>query len=430
MASKRLSLMLEEQLHSKDGVANLEQRSAKRHKASDESPLQRMLQRQISGGNCTVHLSPITELAHNMRDTQLDGGGCGTPKSSTLRSYSSISSSYDSSNSLDDEYMAMFELEALEQRPLDKLPGDLDALISGQLKSTSVCAARNRTVRRCLSMSEQQLEEEQDQQQQQKQNDQQQQISSLALTPVKSSSVSMRKAVSMNDADIMNALADEPELIGDLSKPCALPVLLNGVRHRDLKTISCETLARLMRGEFAELQNHYQIIDCRYPYEYDGGHIRGAVNLYTRAQIKDAFPPGDQIADQHRIYVFHCEFSSERGPKLLRYLRSNDRNEHTHNYPTLDYPELYLLHNGYKEFYASYTDLCEPCDYVPMLAPAHNEEYRLFRAKTKSWQCADSDGGDSGIGGTDGHSSSSSSSSSRRGRTLHKSRSRLLYAEE
>ncbi|XP_030079056.1 cdc25-like protein phosphatase twine [Drosophila hydei] len=431
MASKRLSLMLEEQLHSNDVDANLEQRSAKRHKAnsriSDESPLQRMLQRQISSGNCAVHLSPITELAHNMRDTQLDGGGCGTPKSSTFRSYNSISSSYDSSNSLDDEYMAMFELEGLEQLPLDKLPGDLDALISGQLKSNEnhvACTERHRAVRRCLSMSEQQLEEQQEQEQEQQQE--QELKSSLAITPVKQSTdskhVSMRKVVSMNDADILNALGDEPELIGDLSKPCALPVLLHGVRHRDLKTISCETLARLMRGEFAQLLNHYQIIDCRYPYEYDGGHIRGALNLYTRAQIKDAFPTGDQIAGQHRIYVFHCEFSSERGPKLLRYLRSNDRNEHTHNYPSLDYPELYLLHNGYKEFYASYTDLCEPCNYVPMLAPAHNEEYRLFRAKTKSWQCADSDGGDSGIGGTDGHSS-------RRGRSLHKSRSRLLYAE-
>ncbi|EDW57665.1 cdc25-like protein phosphatase twine [Drosophila virilis] len=435
MAGKRLSLMLEESGHEpeqllasdRDNLENTKPSSAKRHKANgklcSESPLQRMLQRQTSG-NSSI-LSPITELSQNMRDTLLDGGG--TPKSSTLRSFNSVSSSYDSSNSLDDEYMAMFELETLEQLPLAKLPGDLDALISGQLKTSEHEATpKNRSVRRCLSMSQQDSLDAMPPEQCKTTYDAQ-----LQHPPATNQ---MRKVVSMNDADILNALAEEPALIGDLSKPCALPVLLSGVRHRDLKTISCETLARLMRGEFAELLGHYQIIDCRYPYEFNGGHIRGALNLYTRAQIKDAFPTeaadqsGDQSAGQRRIYVFHCEFSSERGPKLLRYLRNNDRHVHTHNYPSLDYPELYLLHNGYKEFFASYMDLCEPCNYVPMLAPAHNEEYRLFRAKTKSWQCGDSDGGDSGIGGAEAGSGSGSSSSTR-SRTLRKSRSRLLYAE-
>lgn len=481
MASKRLSLMLEESgeeedhadmllLHDDEGVGEhdpqlqcIERRSAKRCKlygkaakpSSLESPLQRMLQRQISVSSCT--LSPITELSHNMRNTLLDANN-GTPKSSTMRSFNSVNSvsSYDSGNSLDDEYMAMFELEALDECPLDKLPGDLDALITGQLKtpevettnnsSSSSFALSTRSVRRCLSMTQQEP---------------------LDMTPFRHNSVAsvakpekqkkatwqqpqerqLRKSMSMDNVDILNALGDEPELIGDLSKPCALPVLLQDVRHRDLKNISCKTLARLLRGEFAELASRFKIIDCRYPYEFDGGHIRGAFNLYTREQIKEAFPASkEQQAtpekeDERNIYVFHCEFSSERGPKLLRFLRKTDRSLHTHNYPTLDYPELYLLHNGYKEFYSCYADLCEPCNYVPMLAPAHNEEYRLFRAKTKSWQCGDSEGGgDSGIGGVGGGGSgtayggggslgSSHGSAPSRSRTLVKSRSRLHYAE-
>lgn len=481
MASKRLSLMLEESgeeedhadmllLHDDEGVGEhdpqlqcIERRSAKRCKlygkaakpSSLESPLQRMLQRQISVSSCT--LSPITELTHNMRNTLLDANN-GTPKSSTMRSFNSVNSvsSYDSGNSLDDEYMAMFELEALDECPLDKLPGDLDALITGQLKtpevettnnsSSSSFALSTRSVRRCLSMTQQEP---------------------LDMTPFRHNSVAsvakpekqkkatwqqpqerqLRKSMSMDNVDILNALGDEPELIGDLSKPCALPVLLQDVRHRDLKNISCKTLARLLRGEFAELASRFKIIDCRYPYEFDGGHIRGAFNLYTREQIKEAFPASkEQQAtpekeDERNIYVFHCEFSSERGPKLLRFLRKTDRSLHTHNYPTLDYPELYLLHNGYKEFYSCYADLCEPCNYVPMLAPAHNEEYRLFRAKTKSWQCGDSEGGgDSGIGGVGGGGSgtayggggslgSSHASAPSRSRTLVKSRSRLHYAE-
>ncbi|KAH8377121.1 hypothetical protein KR093_003559 [Drosophila rubida] len=435
MPASRNELMMDDL----ENQENIDPRAAKRFKSKGaeeeevQSPLQRMLQRQICAGSYS-NLSPITELSHNMRGTVLDS--CGTPKSSTLRTYNSISSSYDSGNSLDDEYMAMFELEAFDQMPLSQLPGDLDTLIRGQLKTHAAVPATTaepRSARRCLSMTAHE--------------------SPLEITPIrathrthkskadtssqqaeaKSSLSLVRKSVSMNNVDILNALGDEPQLIGDLTKPCALPVLLTGVRHRDLKTISCETLARLMRGDFAELSGRYKIIDCRYPYEFDGGHIRGALNLYTRGQMKSTFPvatdtDGDAGAgadtEQRNIYVFHCEFSSERGPKLLRFLRSNDRSVHTHDYPTLSYPELYLLHNGYKEFFSRYADLCEPSNYVPMLAPAHNEEYRLCRAKTRSWQCGEGDDGDSGIASaTDG------SGPPTHPRLLSKSRSRLLYAE-
>lgn len=383
-----------------------ENQAAKRVKGPLGTPLQRLLK---SSGS-TV-LSPITELSQNMRVARLEAIGGGTPKS-TQRSFHSTSSralssfnSYDSGNSLDDEYMAMFELEEGEDQQLG-LPGDLELLISGQLKAEQQHPekedSQRRSVRRCLSMFPSEDEPQ-----------------GQGHGPTFATRKLQRKTLSMNDADIMTALGDEPELIGDLSKPCVLPCLLTGTRHRDLKTISCDTLARLMQGEFVEqlgTGGGYQIIDCRYPYEFEGGHIRGARNLYTRGQIEEAFPTLTHKERERRIYVFHCEFSSERGPKLLRFLRNNDRSHHASTYPTLDYPELYLLHNGYKEFYGLHADLCEPCKYVPMLSPAHNEEFRYFRAKTKSWQSGEGDGGDSGIGGGSC-------------RPLRKSRSRLLYAE-
>ncbi|XP_017843486.2 cdc25-like protein phosphatase twine [Drosophila busckii] len=380
MAGKRLSLLLDdcavdqpEQPGSEEGVGEL--RAPKRYKT------------HVHNLGCEGSvLSPMTQLSRHMRLLgREDDTEDGTPKSSMRRSFNSVCSSYDSSNSnsLDDEYMAMFELEnfdAATVQPQSELPNDLAALISGKLNTET-----------------------------QQQLDTPQRPKSNASTAAKKQ---LRKAMSMNDAEILHALdGEEPDLIGDLSKPCALPVMLNGLRHRDLKTISCDTLARLMRGEFAELHNRLQIIDCRYPYEYEAGHIRDALNLYTHAQIKEAFPAQDEATK--RIYVFHCEFSSERGPKLMRFLRSADRSAHTHDYPTLDYPELYLLHNGYKEFFASFADLCEPRNYVPMLAPAHNEEYRLFRSKTKSWQSGDSD------------AAAVDSLPPR----LRKSRSRLLYTE-
>ena len=54
------------------------------------------------------------------------------------------------------------------------------------------------------------------------------------------------------------------------------------------------------------------------------------------------------------------------------------------SYPTLKYPELYLLHGGYKTFFEKYSDKCEQCAYRPMLYPNHENDLRHFRAKSKS----------------------------------------------
>lgn len=133
-------------------------------------------------------------------------------------------------------------------------------------------------------------------------------------------------AVSSEDA-IKSALqrsSTEPDLIGDFTKSYCLP-LISG-RHQDLKSISPATLAQLMEGQFKDVVNSFKVIDCRYPYEYEGGHIAGAVNLYTKEQIledllnaqtKANISKSDNALDTKRdILVFHCEFSSERGPNL------------------------------------------------------------------------------------------------------------------
>jgi M-phase inducer phosphatase 2 len=72
-------------------------------------------------------------------------------------------------------------------------------------------------------------------------------------------------------------------------------------------------------------------------------------------------------------------------PKRSRFLRNNDRMRNEHAYPALAYPEIYLLHGGYKEFYETHSDLCDPIAYRPMLDADYTEAYRHFRAKSKSW---------------------------------------------
>ena len=67
------------------------------------------------------------------------------------------------------------------------------------------------------------------------------------------------------------------------------------------------------------------MIDCRFDYEYDGGHIPGAININTTNGVED-FLLGQRVAkpapslsgdgSKKTILVFHCEFSQKRAPTL------------------------------------------------------------------------------------------------------------------
>ncbi|KAG7200734.1 hypothetical protein KM043_001284 [Ampulex compressa] len=181
------------------------------------------------------------------------------------------------------------------------------------------------------------------------------------------------------------------DLTGDFSKSCILPLAAG--HHEDLKSISSETLAALIRGEFRDQIGSFQIVDCRYPYEYDAGHIEGSLNLYSKDLIErillDPLTKTPEIhpdTSKRNILVFHCEFSWERGPNLSRFLRNIDRQRNKEHYPALHYPELYLLHGGYERFYKEQKELCTPQGYRPMRHPDHEADLRQFRTKSKSWQ--------------------------------------------
>ncbi|XP_076372090.1 M-phase inducer phosphatase-like isoform X2 [Tachypleus tridentatus] len=200
----------------------------------------------------------------------------------------------------------------------------------------------------------------------------------------------LHRSHSETEASIMKALqrsVQEPDLIGDFSKPYVLP-LIQG-KNEDLRSISPDTVVNLLNGEYSHAIDSYVIIDCRYPYEYNGGHIQTASNIYTREGIMENFlssknKPGKIITGRN-IVIFHCEFSSERAPLLYRFLRNMDRQMNKEKYPDLHYPEVYVLDGGYKAFYEKYKEYCEPRDYKPMLHKDHEEDLRHFHAKSKSW---------------------------------------------
>ena len=320
--------------------------------------------------------------------------------------------------------------------------------------------------------------------------------------------------------------------IGDGSKPHALPIIQG--RHADLKCINATTLVKLIDNCFCDTIDSFTIVDCRYPYEYEGGHILGSINIYTKDGITREFidpsssttntnaaslfapstpkkrttnrensfsdyqsllfptgspqqmtpnktsspsnnnhhsnhpynnhhhhhhndyndhqnhnnhqhhpsraskrtsissnsnnrenhPISSQVLfpssspvsndstlfDSHlsmsqpsttsiilnsslantngnnkrHVLIFHCEFSSERAPKLLRHLRNKDRDINRNHYPRLMHPELYLLEGGYKAFYAQYKQYCEPQSYRPMGCKEHTEDLRVYKSMNRS----------------------------------------------
>ncbi|XP_009207450.2 M-phase inducer phosphatase 3 isoform X2 [Papio anubis] len=176
--------------------------------------------------------------------------------------------------------------------------------------------------------------------------------------------------------------SNQGHLIGDFSKVCALPTVLG--KHQDLKYVNPETVAALLSGKFQGLIEKFYVIDCRYPYEYLGGHIQGALNLYSQEELFSFFlkKPIVPLDTQKRIIiVFHCEFSSERGPRMCRSLREEDRS--LNQYPALYYPELYILKGGYRDFFPEYLELCEPQSYCPMHHQDHKAELLRCRSQSK-----------------------------------------------
>eukprot|EP00092_Neocalanus_flemingeri_P025046 GFUD01027161.1.p1 GENE.GFUD01027161.1~~GFUD01027161.1.p1 ORF type:complete len:689 (-),score=173.90 GFUD01027161.1:484-2550(-) len=204
---------------------------------------------------------------------------------------------------------------------------------------------------------------------------------------------------SENELSIMKScqLKEEVEdILPDSSRLYALPTFASGSKHPSLRSITCETLADVLLGRHKNHVESYRIVDVRYKFEYDGGHIQGAENWQHGEddQFLSAFLPSAPLPappqyclenkERRNILIFHCEFSSQRGPDFYMKLREKDRQLNKDVYPGLHYPECYLLHLGYKEFYKNFPALCTG-SYTEMIDPRHENDLRKMRAKSKSW---------------------------------------------
>lgn len=108
----------------------------------------------------------------------------------------------------------------------------------------------------------------------------------------------------------------------------------HSVKEDGLMRITPATLQALLSGAYDAQVASYRVIDCRFAYEYEGGHIKGAINLnkdedierflFDEAGRRGELPPPSQSGtpgSRQPVLVFHCEFSAKRGPTLSVLLR-------------------------------------------------------------------------------------------------------------
>ncbi|VBB28163.1 unnamed protein product [Acanthocheilonema viteae] len=147
------------------------------------------------------------------------------------------------------------------------------------------------------------------------------------------------------------------------------------------KVVLKELLESMKLHEFIK---KYALIDCRYPYEYKGGHIKGALNIYDPVVLENSFFPEcpEILSDMvKKIPIFYCEYSSARGPLLASHLRKSDRVRNYDKYPFLYYNEIYVLQGGYHSFYNAedkrFKALCEPIGYITMHDKKYLDEFKI-----------------------------------------------------
>ena len=96
----------------------------------------------------------------------------------------------------------------------------------------------------------------------------------------------------------------------------------------------------------------YHIIDCRFDYEYNGGHIPGALNINTTAAVEEFLlganalkpkPSSSGDVSGKTVLIFHCEFSAKRAPTLYVSLtRSEYLHYNIHPVPSTSAPKTGL----------------------------------------------------------------------------------------
>jgi len=175
----------------------------------------------------------------------------------------------------------------------------------------------------------------------------------------------------MKNAQGTTTAASNLQAVMDIDDPHqpVLPHFFNEGQPDSIPRIAKSTLLEILDGKYNENYDQRMVIDCRFEYEFDGGHIDGAVNYNDKELLVGQL--FEQALPGKTLLIFHCEYSAHRAPIMARHVRKQDRATNVEHYPRLTYPEVYILDGGYSSFFSEHRDRCFPQSYVEMDAKEH-----------------------------------------------------------
>eukprot|EP01084_Bolivina_argentea_P035578 65979_1 len=138
------------------------------------------------------------------------------------------------------------------------------------------------------------------------------------------------------------------------------------------KLITAESLDMIRDGKYSNLFDNYVIIDCRYDYEYNGGHIKGALNVQSANLLELLMKSNLSAINNSIAWIFHCEYSQKRGPRAASWFRNIDAKLNQMSYPKLCFPHCYVLEGGYKGYYKN--NVSNALTYVSMFDEKYKQQ--------------------------------------------------------
>lgn len=93
-----------------------------------------------------------------------------------------------------------------------------------------------------------------------------------------------------------------------------LPSFTPSSEPDSLPRISDSTLVSVLNGDFDHMYDQKIIIDCRFEYEFRGGHIHGATNFCEKDQLAEMLFHAN--ISPNTLLIFHCEYSAHRAPLM------------------------------------------------------------------------------------------------------------------
>ncbi|CAL5970328.1 Rhodanese-like_domain-containing protein [Hexamita inflata] len=130
--------------------------------------------------------------------------------------------------------------------------------------------------------------------------------------------------------------------------------------------------------ESSQLDEEYPhdifLVDCRWNFEYEGGHIHSATNYNDAQKMRNDLVVEKLLSlNPDTDIIFYCEFSQVRAVKMSDYLCKIDS---IYNKDP-QFSKIYVLDGGYSKFFEEYPELSTTGRYVS----EKTKEYELYVSK-------------------------------------------------